>query len=201
MKSKVEPSCQIGESNMKNTEMFDINHVSKSNLTRKGFSLIEMLIVVGVFSILAVIVTQTLAASLRGSKKSENLGKVRENVEYALNYIERTLRSANKLDFDDNQGGVVDTCGTNNILYFYNNQGVSENFNYSNYRIRINTSDITSSEIRINSFVVRCYPGSLGEPDSVYVEISANDSSLVGRAESAAYTSSTTITLRNYSRN
>ena len=36
----------------------------------RGFSLIEMLIVVAVFSILAVVATQSLSSSLRGSKKS-----------------------------------------------------------------------------------------------------------------------------------
>ena len=64
----------------------------------KGFSLIEMLIVVAVFSILAVVATQSLSSSLRGSKKSESQVIVRENVDFALSTMERLLRNADSLN-------------------------------------------------------------------------------------------------------
>ena len=174
---------------------------------RLGFSLIEMLIVVGVFSVLAIIITQTLASSLRSSKKSDNLGKVRENVEYAMNYIERTLRTAKRLDFDDIPVGVpYDRCddGDNNILYFYNGNGVSENFTYigsPTYAIRYNGSNITSNSIRVTAFSITCTSGISGEPDSVTITITAQDSSTTTSAESVKYTATTRISLRNYSKN
>lgn len=174
---------------------------TKLNMLKKlcGFSLVEMLIVVGIFSILAVITTQTLASSLRSSKKSENIGKVRENVEYAMNYIERTLRTAKKLDFDDTPGGVSDICG-GNTLYFYNTSGISENFAFGSSKIQYNGSDITSAGIRITSFAVICTQGISGEPDSVQITIEAQDAT-TSSAESAKYKTTTKISLRNYSRN
>lgn len=167
-----------------------------------GFSLIEMLITVGIFSILAVIVTQSLASSLKGARKSDNIGRVRENVEYAMNYIERNLRGAKRLDFDDNPvGGVDDRCGVNNSIYFYNNRGVSENILLNGTRLQHNGQDITSSNIQVTSILVSCLPGAGGEPDSISITVSASDSAVTGTAESATYTAVTQITLRNYSRN
>src|SRR3972149_4270944 len=59
----------------------------------RGVSLIEMLMVVFIFSILGVVVTRTLALSLRGTSKSENVTIVKQNVDFALGTIERHLRN------------------------------------------------------------------------------------------------------------
>ena len=64
---------------------------------QKGMSLLEILVVVAIFSILGVIVTRSVLLTLRGSKKSESQVKVRENVNYALAVIERQLRNADSI--------------------------------------------------------------------------------------------------------
>lgn len=155
-----------------------------------------MLIVVGVFAVLGVVMTQTLASSLRGSKKSENLGIVRENVEYAMNYIERTLRMAERLDIAHCGGGT---------LGFINSNGVGEQFSFSEGKISHGVNQITGSAIVVESSdttpVFACTQGSSGVPDSVTITITARDSGSNNAAESARYTTQTTISLRNYSRN
>ena len=68
--------------------------------TLKGMSLLEILIVVAVFSILGVIVTRSVLLTLRGSKKSESQVKVRENVSFSLGVIERQLRKVFTLPYE-----------------------------------------------------------------------------------------------------
>src|SRR5258706_12974663 len=65
--------------------------------TLRGFSLIEMLVVMFVFSILAIVVVQTLAITLRGSKESESQVQARENIQYAISVMDRTVRNARRL--------------------------------------------------------------------------------------------------------
>lgn len=170
----------------------------------KGFSLIEMLIVVGIFSFLAIIVTQSLSASLRNSRKSENLGKVRENLEYTMNYIERTLRTAKSLS---------PLCsGDTNDLTFITQTGATQRFRYISATRTINYdaigtgngTPITNSQIRIENDSLSpftCVPGTGGRPDSVTIRLTARDATTNASAESSRYTATTTISLRNYSRN
>jgi len=79
---------------------------------KKGFSLIEMLIVLGIFSVIGVVMTQVLGTSLRSSRKSENIGVVKENIESALAIMERMLRDASSINCSASQG---------NQLVFYDN--------------------------------------------------------------------------------
>lgn len=61
---------------------------------RKGFSLIETLVVVGLFAVIGIIVSQSTATSLQGSRKADASSKVRENLSQAINVMERQIRSA-----------------------------------------------------------------------------------------------------------
>lgn len=63
----------------------------------RGYSIIEMMVVMFIFSILAVVATQSMALVLKGLTKSENIGEARANVEYAMSVIERTLRNADTI--------------------------------------------------------------------------------------------------------
>src|SRR3989344_5305560 len=59
-----------------------------------GIALFEILIVLSVFALLAAVSTQTIFLTLRGARKSDALGKVRENLGYALSVVERQLHNA-----------------------------------------------------------------------------------------------------------
>lgn len=64
---------------------------------RQGYSLIEILVTVGIFAVLSVAVTQSLARSLVTSRKSESTIQVRENLDYVTSVMERDLRNAKEL--------------------------------------------------------------------------------------------------------
>src|SRR3990170_3264778 len=63
----------------------------------RGYSIVELLVVVTIFTFLAIIVTQAVVLTLRGSRKGESLISVRENLDYAFAVMERQLRSARSI--------------------------------------------------------------------------------------------------------
>ncbi len=62
---------------------------------RKGYSIIELLVVIGVFAVLAVIASQSVNLSLRSSKKSNSIVLVKQELDNSAGNIERLLQTAN----------------------------------------------------------------------------------------------------------
>src|SRR3989344_955379 len=154
-----------------------------------GFSLVEMLIVVLVFSIVSILVTQSIAISIRNSKKSESVGKVKENVEYAMNVVERSLRGARKFR---NCIGIP-----TNRLDYTDEFGMSAYFSCQNYYIASGSARLTSSDVRITNCpeMFTCFEKEGKVPYSVNVSVEAEFSNLRG-VEGAKYQAMTKILLR-----
>lgn len=72
--------------------------IQKLGFGNFGYSLIEMLVVVFIFTIVALIISQSIGTSLKNSRKSEDVSIVKENIEYALSTMERLLRNAKRID-------------------------------------------------------------------------------------------------------
>ncbi|MCX7928282.1 MAG: type II secretion system GspH family protein [Patescibacteria group bacterium] len=169
----------------------------------QGFSLVEMIIVISVFSILAVVVTQSLTLSLRGAQKGRAVGSVRENLEFAISVMERQLRNAKSLNCAESNHNTlvyVDSYG-NNARFACVTQGVQTYIasgsasltRLTNSSVNVVNCNDTSTTERIFS----CTQGS-GSPDSVIIKIRASDASGVGQAEGSSETFTTQISLRNY---
>lgn len=65
--------------------------------TKRAFSFVETLVVIGMFAIISVIVSRATAVTLVGSRKSDASSLVRENLSFAVSVIERHLRSAREI--------------------------------------------------------------------------------------------------------
>jgi len=61
---------------------------------KKGFSLIEVLVVIGILAIIGVITSTILTRSHRADVQSETLGKLKQNGEIAMKNMDETIRSA-----------------------------------------------------------------------------------------------------------
>lgn len=62
-----------------------------------AYSLVEILVVLGIFSILSIVATQSIFLVLRGSKKSESVVNVKQELDYAADIIERQLQNSKKI--------------------------------------------------------------------------------------------------------
>ena len=65
---------------------------------RSGFTLIELLIVVAMAASVTTIVVGVIASTLRGANKSITINKVRENGNYAISQMSRTIKYAKTIE-------------------------------------------------------------------------------------------------------
>lgn len=159
---------------------------------KRGVSLIEILIVIAIFAILGVLVTRAILLTLRGTRKSESVVKVRENLDYALAVIERQLRNAESVD-----------CATSTalLLNYRDRNGSASSFSCvtpgpSGY-IASGSARLTSTDIAVTSCSFSCTAASGDVLPSVTISAAGADARASG-IESAQVSSSTKIFLRTY---
>lgn len=162
--------------------------------SEKGFSLVEMLVVVFVFSIVAVITIQSLASTLKSTNKSESIIVVRENVDYAVSTMERLLRNAQSA-----------SCVGTDRLNYTNDRGVSTYFQCLGDYIASGsaTTRLTSNEVVIDcSAVFTCpptpAPPSPRIPPTIEIVVRGSHRDFGTTTEGALVTSTTRIQLRTY---
>jgi len=159
----------------------------------QGFSLLEILVVITVFSILAILTTQAVLLTLRGAKKSESLTNVRENIDYSLAIIERNIRNADS----------IEECPNSNdsIISYIDENGVATSFSCASEDeigyIASASGRLTSSEVDVTSCSFVCVEGEGETNPAITVSISARDA-VLSAMEGGEITISTQIFLRNY---
>ena len=162
-----------------------------------GLSLIEVLIVITIFAVLGILVTQSVALTLIGSRKSESIVRARENLDYSLNIIERGIRGASAVSpCSDNDGTSV---------YYLDQSGNSSSFSCEGTLGSIGSYiasgsaavHLTSDAVKIMACVFHCYPATGTNPTYVTVDLTMREASTSG-AQGANVTGSTQIRLRNY---
>lgn len=169
---------------------------------KNGFTLIETLVVITIFAILAVLVTLTISASLQSSKKSEASSRVRSELEYAVGIMERQLRNAD-LIVDCNN------AATPYLIKYKDRDGVSAQFILINddeaiARIASQSGQLmqgpylTSDKIKVTEAAFTCTKdeNNPNVPESIDISLSAvsqEEGITAGRASI-----DTKVILRNY---
>lgn len=163
---------------------------------KRGISLIEILIVITIFAVLGILATRGILLTLRGTRKSESVGKVRENISYSLAVIERQIRNA----------GSVSPCPNTNplVLNYIDANGTPTSFSCVNVGptggyIASGSARLTSSDISLTSCSFSCISTPTGSATlpSVTINVTAQNSGALG-VETAQVSATTTIYLRTY---
>ncbi len=159
----------------------------------RGFSIVEMLISTALLAVVMIVATQSLAASLKNSRKSDSISKVRENVDYAVSTMERLLRNAQSV-----------TCTTPKKLDYVDEYDNTTYFNcitsggYSFIASGSATTKLTSSNVNIDcTAVFNCPVSASGVPATVEITLKGTEHPSLG-SEGSTITSKTRIQLRNY---
>jgi len=166
----------------------------KKKFINNGMSLLEVLVVITIFAILGILVTQSIVLTLIGSQKSESMVKSRENLDYSLNIIERQIRNANSITVCPNlDPAVIDYLDQNGKPSSFScvNTGNDESY------IASGSSRLTNDAIKIVSCSLVCTPGTETNPSFVSVDITVKEASAAG-IRSADVSATTQIYLRNY---
>ena len=167
-----------------------------------AFSLIEILIVVGLFAVLATIASQSTLLSLRGARKSDSLADVREDLDYAVASMERSLRSAQSITTPCN-GTAVQTI---NYVDEYESTGSFSCLDLNNDTIievasgsgtPIQYSRLTSSDVRVTNCQITCTTPITNTPP--FIDISITGINLTGSgSDLSPVTVDTRVNLRVY---
>ena len=163
----------------------------KAMRTECGLSLIEILIVVTIFAVLGLLISTSLILTMRGTKKSESIVKVRENLNYAMAVIERNIRNANSIkDCEAMQPSEI---------FYYDQNGQLTSFSCKNDETANYVASgsgalrITSEDIDLTYCNFSC---TNTNPQSVVIDL-AGRSVNTDKAEGSSVSLSSTIYLRN----
>lgn len=98
---------------------------------KKGFTLIEMIVVIGIIAVLGIILTEVFVRSLRGNNKTQVLAIIKQNGQAVLETMDKNLRGSDALLCPDTQGDtmvaikdgiytrhriIVESVGTNGVI-------------------------------------------------------------------------------------
>ena len=130
---------------------------------QKGFTLIEMLVSVAIFTFVMLIATSSIFTIVTANKKAESLRLVMDNLDFALESITRNIRTGNAyscLSGGSSGGSEIGNCSQGATGFeFVSNQsnGASIEYYLSNGKIMedetgwSNPVSITAAEIQIYS--------------------------------------------------
>jgi len=72
-------------------------HSSQIIVNQKGFTLVEIMVVVVIFGIMGIVASNSLFSLLRGASKTEILKEVKQNGDYTLSVMEFKIRNAKEV--------------------------------------------------------------------------------------------------------
>ncbi len=163
-------------------------------MNRSGFTLLELLAVVGILSFILIAVTQLLASTLAGSGKSNSLQIVKQNGQFALSTMARLVRLAKS----------VSVCSSSDLQFavFESGADVSYRFDLSGTRLRKTragqASWVTENNIQVNSFTCSLTSGAAGTPAVVDLRLTISKPGLSVENLVVNTDFNTTVSLRTY---
>ncbi|MAG59938.1 hypothetical protein CMO96_04075 [Candidatus Woesebacteria bacterium] len=159
-------------------------------LSKKGMTLVELLVVFAVFVVIIAITQQALFASLRGTSKTEVASKVKQNANYVVSVMERALHSAKDV-----------SCVNNRVDYTSVEDGKKYYFSCEEGNVTLGGSALNSNETTVSSnppCSITCSPE--GGTTSVVIDMTfqqAGEGSGLRAEEKASHQVKTSILLRN----
>lgn len=122
--------------------------------SNRAFTLVEVLVVIGVLSIAGTLVLAIFSSTLRGNNKSQILVSIKQNGQSVLESMTGTIRNA------DNLICPVDSIPTNTLV-------IVKNGIYTRYRIALAGNNKVPSSCVANGCIVSDNPVPSTDPDEV----------------------------------
>lgn len=159
---------------------------------KKGFSLIELIVVIGLLSLLMLAISSTMLMSIVSSNRIRTVSTVKNAGNYALGQLQTMIRSAK----------TVTTCdSTTSTITVVNSDGGSTSFasiDVGTYtRIASNSAYLTPENIDVTLFDLTCEPTDT-DPTLVKISFDLKDKLVTRRTiENPLLHFETSINLRN----
>lgn len=173
-------------------------------MKKTGFTLIEILVVVGILGIIAFIGTNMFFTILKGSTKTRVLAEVKQNGNYALGVMERMIRNARKIEEcqvsadhikiqnPDEDWTDFLCCGSPSLI-------ASESGGLTCSDSGIENARLTSSNVQVSCGTFISCTQATGGPPVITINFTLSQLGSPPRPEEQARVDfGTTVTLRNY---
>lgn len=166
-------------------------------MKKSGFTLIEIMIVVGILGIIAVVGSGVFFSILRGSTKTKTLQMVKQNGGYAISVMERMIRNARALT-----SPTADSTVSSITIKNPDSGQTTFSCEGTPAKIASNGAFLLSNEVKVsncnNIFEVKVgQPGI--RPAVVKINFKLSPAGTPSRPEEQAEVNfQTTVTLRNY---
>lgn len=154
-------------------------------LDKKGYTLVEILLVVTIFSLIAGILSVILSTAMRSSTKAEATKEIRQNGEYALTVVEGLVLNARSLNCEGGKLKVIDVLGGETVI------------SCENGRMASNSAYLTSSGVSVSDCSFECEPDGQ-EAQAVKISFSVNTKGGLSSFDTSSVQFSTRVTLANY---
>jgi prepilin-type N-terminal cleavage/methylation domain-containing protein len=119
-------------------------------MTKKGFTLVELMVVVGILSIIMLVISQPVSSVIKYQRESQTTDSLRDNLQFVINKMEKELKtSANvyvddsgALRFKDQNGGFVTySFDSTNKVMKRNGSEFTDKYVFTVERLRFITRD------------------------------------------------------------
>jgi len=70
-------------------------------MTKKGFTLVELMVVVGILSIIMLVISQPVASIIKYQRESQTTDSLRDNLQFVINKMEKELKTSANVYVDD----------------------------------------------------------------------------------------------------
>lgn len=161
-------------------------------MNKRGFTLIELMIVISITAVIVVTVTGLFFRAIRGGTKTETTVDLSQNAEFSMSLMERFIRNAKEV----NNVGGVECPGIGSTITLIGWDGGSTQFSLSNGRIASNSFALSGTSVLIENLQFECIREE-GVPDQVLIEFDATSSDVGGASGSSGHYEST-VSLRNF---
>lgn len=159
---------------------------------QKGFTLVEMVVSIGIFSVVIIMGTLMMVSTIRASKKASAVALVRNEGTSALNIMTSYIRYASAATCTSTSSITITPSNGGQIIF---NCGTVDNVNYY---IASNSARLTSGNVNVSSCSIfpNCEPNTSVTSIDIYFSLTKTGTSLPIE-QTASSDFGTTVVLRN----
>jgi prepilin-type N-terminal cleavage/methylation domain-containing protein len=186
---------KIKKPNIKNNFSLFTSHFS----SQKGYTLVELLTVIGILSVIGVIVLSVLFITLRGTEKSNALEIVRQNGDAALSQMVKDIRYAKTLE---TPGSCSPATTTSSVTIISLNDSGRTTYSCTGTTIASNSASLLDTNaVSTTSCSFVCRQDRPSDPPTITIQYSLSARQTGNLTETtASIPFQTSVTMRNYTR-
>jgi prepilin-type N-terminal cleavage/methylation domain-containing protein len=171
---------------------------------QKGFTLIEILVVVGLLGIIMVTVTNIFFSGLKAKRKTDSINVIKQSGSYAMGVMSKMIKNATEATCSADQKSITITNydETTTTFWYEGSHGCSSQV--ESKRIALDSSVdaddtcLTADNLYLSDYSFSCNDDSIGNPPTVTINFTLSNGTLSDIIGYASEHFTTTVSLRNY---